>query len=331
MKNTNLLAIGDSSACFFSGFLPYGGTVEHPGVGDVQRFAGQGGFDCVPGIKTSWVGPIRVGDLKLKNTEFRGREKIFSEIQDAITQGFTGWILLCGGHLDLGDDVSFQLKEVGVLKAVQNLAIAYIDFVHELKKLYPRIAIWGPAVVPRSKSTSIRAESLNISSSLFTKILQNLAEPDVPFFSVLEMTIDVNGNSIKEALHIDRLHLSPKFLPYVVTKIAKRLRINIGGGAYGLAVEKDITKECVFENTIIDKRLWLVGRIDQSIYHIKRIVLGGPISYRKGQFALHHTLGTIDRGGFDRPQPWLEASVQEAFEINLDETKELRIDINRVI
>ena len=328
MKDVKLLAIGDSSTCFFSGPLPYGGTAEYPGIADVDRFKLMNGFDTVPGVATRWIGPMRVGNLFQENTEGMGRETFLSTLRQALDAGFTGWVLLCGGHLDLANECPFQIKKLGMLEAHQDLIRRYMLFVQELKAIYPRIALWSPPVAPRS--FHVWPDNMIVSTGLFTRLLLDAAPADVPVFTVFDLTVDEKGESIPDVFYVDRLHLSPNFLPLVMRMIGQRLNIEIGGGETGMLVDRDVSSEFTLEQVEVSGKRWLMGATE-SIHHIKRIVLQGPLHYETGEFAVSFNSGVLTHGRFEPPQPWEWVNIPANYQMELLEGQLLEINVENVV
>jgi len=92
----------------------------------------------------------------------------------------------------------------------------------------------------------------------------------------------------------------------------------------------DISDECVFESTVLNNRLWLVGNVGKK-RHIKKVIMRGPISYGKGQLSVRYSRGGKHSTTNQSTRRWEDVPVPEAFEINLEEAKELRIDIDAIV
>jgi hypothetical protein len=224
-QNCKLLAIGDSSSIFFSGWYPNGREHYGEGTFGIGRKEREQGFDEIPGIETFWLGPMRVGNYNKSTSNESPFEEIKRKVLEYTLDGFNGFVMVCGGHLDLGIERAFEMRRDGVFNSISNLVNEYVLNLIDLQKFYGKICVWGPAVVPRTNH--IRPDDMFMVTTLFNKIIRSRLPKSIQYFSLFQFTHDSDGRPIQQAYHHDRLHLSPNFLPLTLKHLINRLDLKI--------------------------------------------------------------------------------------------------------
>jgi hypothetical protein len=214
--DTVLVAIGDSHCKFWSGQ----DSVWEP--------------DRIPGIITRHVGPGLAWTLIERSSRTRAGRAVKRALRDLASQSYGGWALLCFGEIDLRVHVLRHAAKDGLRPSVEALVDRYIAFVVEARRLFPRLALWGPgASLPDGAPdnpifpASGRASERNAATRLFTELLEERAQRiGVPVLSLLPLLLDEQGRSRRELLY-DSCHIGQALMPQAQRLTGEKLGIVI--------------------------------------------------------------------------------------------------------
>ncbi|MEO5353509.1 MAG: hypothetical protein H7835_09915 [Magnetococcus sp. XQGC-1] len=216
-----------------------------------------------------------------EETLTRAREKTLSITQTALSNGFRGWILLSYGEIDLRCHIMKSAVKIGLTNAVSACVDRYIAFIHELKKLYEQVAIWGPAGSTSLDSTTelpvVGTElERNYATILFTEMLRQRS--GVPVISVLYSTLLENGHT-NTHLTGDKVHISHILMPYAIDLVYQQLGVRIDGSNCATdCMRQNISDQVIFSRLEAMGRAWIL--CDLSVTrHIDGFSIMGPARY----------------------------------------------------
>ncbi|MBF0584591.1 MAG: hypothetical protein HQL80_10220 [Magnetococcales bacterium] len=269
IAQAQLLVLGDSHSLFWSG------------EEEISVF--RKGRDRLPGVVTTMVGSPLAWNLTEMNSTLRGREKTLLRIHSALSHGFRGWIMLSFGEVDIRWHILRSAARIGLAKAVGDCVDRYVAFIHELKQLHDKIAVWGPVASTNGAYTESfpaigSVEERNYATLLFTALLQQ--NSGVPVLSVLASTILDNGRTNAD-LFFDGAHLSQKMLPYALDLAHHKLGLNISGGADvpGFLLQDISDRVVMSENVLCEGRNCVRCDMQKFPVHIVSFDLIGPARY----------------------------------------------------
>lgn len=214
--DTRLVAIGDSHCKFWSG---------NDGVFEPDR---------IPGVVTCHVGPGLAWNLVERSAQSRSGRNVRRVLRDLAAQSYRGWAMLCFGEIDLRAHVLKHAAENGLGPALAQLADRYIAFVVAARRIYPRLALWGPGasqpagVLENPELPVIGSENeRNVATAMFTALLEQRARPiGVPVLSLLPLLLDDHGLTRRELLY-DGCHISQVLMPQARGLLAERLGLRL--------------------------------------------------------------------------------------------------------
>ncbi|MBF0183139.1 MAG: SEL1-like repeat protein [Magnetococcales bacterium] len=243
--------------------------------------------DYIPGICVKGVGAALAYDLITSGTRLRAREKTLGFIKAALANGFTGWIMLSFGEIDIRCFVVKLAIKIGLTQAVACCVRRYLSFVDEVRLLHDKVALWAPP--PSSDTYSVpywltvgSETERNYATVLFTEMLQKWS--GVPVLSVLHLALLDNGLGNKEVYcpsKYPQYHLAPeKLLPFVLEMVQQKLGVRIDAPCANGFSRQEITSQVIFSTIDGSDQQWLSCDM-QAIRHIDSISLIGPACYEK--------------------------------------------------
>jgi hypothetical protein len=221
LLDAQLIVVGDSHSHLFSGydFNPNG-----------MRFA--------PHIRTQPVGPALAWTLMSENSTVDGRNKTLATFRGARDFGYTGWLMLSFGAIDLNCHIMERAVKSAMIVAVRDLVTRYVTFIDEVRKIYPKVAVWGPPPALSEgamelyenyygQNTVLGSEiDRNYAILLFNNFLNQALTPrGVPFLSVAETFMHENGRT-NHAFFIDNNHFNVRTMPFILDLVEERLSLS---------------------------------------------------------------------------------------------------------
>jgi len=219
--DTRLVAIGDSHCKFWSG---------HDSVWERDR---------IPGLVTRHVGPALAWNLIERRAQTRAGPSVRRILHDLRAQHYRDWVLLCFGEIDLRAHVLKHAAHGELRAGVARLVDRYVAFVAEMRRIHPRLALWGPGAsqpagaLGNADFPAVGSETQrNEATVLFTRLLDERAHQiGVPLLTLLPLLLDKEGQTRRELLY-DGCHIAQALMPQALRLLTDGLglRLTAGGG-----------------------------------------------------------------------------------------------------
>lgn len=279
-------------------------------VGDSHSmlWAGWNGerFKQIPGVLVEHAGPGTAWNLIQAGASVRSRENTLSAVHHVLANGFSGWIILGFGEIDIRAHIFKHVarQEKGLLEIITECVNRYILFIHEIKQIHSKVAIWGPiASVPVEQSVRRDmpvfggAVERNNATLMFTEMLRNLS--GVPVISILHAMMFENGRT-DPSLLFDQAHLSPIVLPYAIDLANEALGIDIAVPADLMRMmpfgEENDKFRCAIRSQLGPisapcqraHLLLTIGKIDAALEELQKVLAKEP-----DHAVAHHMLNVL--------------------------------------
>lgn len=245
--------IGDSHVSFFSG------------QDRIQPAWPEQSQDLLPYFKTYRLGAVLAYSLAKFETSMRGREKLFS-ILDQLPQQST--VLLCFGEIDCRAHLLKQadLQNLDISVVIEKCVETYAEVVREIKNRNYNVVVWNatPSFPPGTANDPDypaygSCRQRNQVTKLFNLCLERHLKPaGVPFISIFNRLIKRNGDTVTRFL-MDEIHLNQSAMPLVVKALNKELQLDLqvpGHASYFIKnILKTIRYKKKFLKEILKKKL----------------------------------------------------------------------------
>jgi len=207
-----IYCIGDSHACFFSGY-----DVIQPGYPEQAS-------NKYPFFKGYRLGSVLAYSLPSFNTKEQGREKLLELIQQLPAGAH---IMMCFGEVDCRCHLLKQadIQQKPVVEIVDHCVARYFQAIDELTGAGFRVMLWN--ALPSADSNNIdyptygSMEERNRCSMLFNAALKRECDKrGLAFLSIFEKLIKKDLTS-RTVYFFDGLHLGQMAMPMVLERVYK--------------------------------------------------------------------------------------------------------------
>lgn len=235
----DLFVVGDSHSWFWSGtealvpqeyeklrtrpFLPMASTLMPA-------------HHCIPGVFTEHLGPLAIWNLIPGGIAARGRQRTLACVQAALSVGFRGWIMLSYGEIDIRCRIHKAAAKKGLVRAISECVDHYATFIHEIKKIHDKVAVFAPPGYSLQDSSATQLEKI-YTTMFFIEMLKQ--QSGVPVLSLLPCLVCEEGYK-KEPFIPNDSHLRQTMVPYALDLASKQIGFNLDG-CDDVLVRLDIT------------------------------------------------------------------------------------------
>ena len=209
MRGVKLFVIGDSHTNFWNGT----GDHETP--------------DQIPGIRTLTIPGATAYSLLSETSFSQARTITLSAVKQAVAHEFDGWLMLNFGANDCNAWIWRQVPRVTLQESVSLVVDRYIRFIHEIRAIYPKVAVFAPPATTKTRDVGTEAER-NLAILLFTSMAKTrLSAFDVPVMSMARAMIAPDGSSLPHLYRDDKLHALQMLLPYALHLVNTALGLKL--------------------------------------------------------------------------------------------------------
>jgi hypothetical protein len=272
MRDVKLFVIGDSHADFWKG-------------SDQQNV-----YDRIPGIRTLRIHAATAYALLNDQSRSQARTIALNGAREAARDGFQGWIMLNFGANDCGTWIWRHVPRLTLLESVGIVVERYIQFIHEMRTIYPKIAVFAPHAAAKNPDMGTETER-NLAVLLFGSLTkERLRAYNIPVISITRAMIDSDGRSIPHLFQADRIHQTQALMPLALHRVNQVLGLHLGSDD-PLFMEGS----CIEEFLSIDycelfDRHWIRYRLMHGSEYIKELLITSEILAELG--ALDITVST---------------------------------------
>lgn len=209
MRGVELFVIGDSCTRFWNG-------------------SGNDGVpDSVPGVRTLCIPGATAYSLLSETSRTQARTLVLSGVRQAIIEEFSGWLMLYFGSNDCNAWIWRQVPRITLAEAVRDVVDRYVRFLHEVREIYPTIAVFAPPAATKIRNIGTEVER-NLAVLLFESMLHDRLDPHgIPVISMARAMIAPDGATISSFYCEDLLHPRQSLFPYAAQLVNAALGLKI--------------------------------------------------------------------------------------------------------